>query len=267
LHVTLCCILLLAAGAAFAQDNSLAIENEFLQARFDRATGRFSLTAKPSQHVFLRDGRFSNPGGAAKITNVADTRFGTAQAIESETPGGNRDALDSLHGYAVRAFETPVEKSRDRGDGAEPRRLSEHDQIQQSVIDARCRRHACAVPKLPGVRQVDEERAIDGDTVQAERAGRVPKHLTRRQARVGSKASPAARVVIETHGDVGVKAQSREVEEQSPTEFACINETWRRLERFSNRPLGMTADIELARQAISGSRRHDSQCGWAKDQR
>jgi len=93
LHVTLCCILLLAAGAAFAQDNSLAIENEFLQARFDRATGRFSLTAKPSQHVFLRDGRFSNPGGAAKITNVADTRFGTAQAIELETPGGNRDAL------------------------------------------------------------------------------------------------------------------------------------------------------------------------------
>src|SRR5437899_12683278 len=89
---TLCCILLFSASA-IAQDKPLTIENEFLQARFDRAEGRFSLTAKPAQHVFLREGRFGNSGGAARITNVTDTRFGTAQAIELETPSGNRDAI------------------------------------------------------------------------------------------------------------------------------------------------------------------------------
>src|SRR5439155_23038360 len=53
-------IFALAADAALAQDKPLTIENEFLQASFDRATSHFSLIAKPSQRIFLRDGKFSS---------------------------------------------------------------------------------------------------------------------------------------------------------------------------------------------------------------
>src|SRR4051794_34525730 len=88
------CIVVLAACSAVAQDKPLTIENEFLRASFDRATECFSLTTKPSQHVFLRDGKFSNSGGAARTTNITDKRFGTGQEIEVATsPSGNRDAI------------------------------------------------------------------------------------------------------------------------------------------------------------------------------
>ncbi len=74
------------AGANFAQDNALRIENAMLEVRFDSAAGTFSLLAKPSQRVFLRDGQFREKGGEGRITAITDTTFGAGQAIEMLFP-------------------------------------------------------------------------------------------------------------------------------------------------------------------------------------
>jgi hypothetical protein len=87
------CILALGAGSALAQEKPLTIENDALQASFDRGTGRFSLIAKPSQRVFLRDGKFSSVNGTARTTTGADRSFGRGQVIEISYPTGNRDSI------------------------------------------------------------------------------------------------------------------------------------------------------------------------------
>ncbi len=81
------------ASAALAQGEPLTIQNPALAAAFDPASGRFSLTAKPSRRPFMKDGTLTATGGVARIVTVMDTTFGQGQAIEVTSAGDQRDTL------------------------------------------------------------------------------------------------------------------------------------------------------------------------------
>lgn len=85
--------LLLAASSALAQKKPLTLQNATLLAAFDAASGRFSLTAKPSAWPFVSDGRFSAAGGTARVVAITDPTFGPGQAIEVAYPTGHRDTI------------------------------------------------------------------------------------------------------------------------------------------------------------------------------
>jgi hypothetical protein len=91
LRLGLLTCLALAAGAVLAQAQPVTIENAALIATFD--AGRFTLTAKPSRLVFLKDGQLSAAGGTAKVVPVTDKTFGLGQALEVAYPEGQRDTI------------------------------------------------------------------------------------------------------------------------------------------------------------------------------
>jgi hypothetical protein len=86
--------LVMAAGTLMAQQSLVTLDSAALEAKFDTAASRFTLTAKPSRRVFVKNGQFSTNGTAAKIISVSDKFFGQGQAIEVDYPDGNRDRLE-----------------------------------------------------------------------------------------------------------------------------------------------------------------------------
>ncbi len=86
-------LLLLTGTTVLAQENQVAIQNASLAVNWDSAAGRFQLTARPTQRVFVKDGQFSAESGAAKVTTVSDRVFGQGQAIEVSYASGTRDRI------------------------------------------------------------------------------------------------------------------------------------------------------------------------------
>jgi hypothetical protein len=78
-------------ASGWAQAQPLTIENAALAVKFD--AGRFSLTTKPTQRVFVKDGQLSAPGGTAKVVPVTDKTFGPGQSIEVAYAEGHRDTI------------------------------------------------------------------------------------------------------------------------------------------------------------------------------
>lgn len=76
-----------------AQQNVLTLENSTLAVRFDRGAGTFTIAAKPTGRVFLRDGRFSAGDGAARVVAVTDKTLGAGETIEIVRTGGGRDTI------------------------------------------------------------------------------------------------------------------------------------------------------------------------------
>ena len=60
----------------------------------DRASGR----------VFVTRGRLAGSGGTAKVSTVADARFGGGQAIEIAYSNGNRDTMLLFRGVPFVLF-------------------------------------------------------------------------------------------------------------------------------------------------------------------
>src|SRR5262249_48172032 len=81
--------------------------------------------------------------------------------------GRNRHPLDPADAYPFHSVETPSKESRNRGDGAEPRRFLKHDEIEQPIVHTRRWRHAHTIAKLAGIGDGDDHRAIDGGAVDA----------------------------------------------------------------------------------------------------
>ena len=98
----------LAAMTAPAQDKLLTIQNTALEAKLDAASGRFSLTAKPAQRVFVQDGQLTAGGGAAKVVAVTDKTFGAGQAIEVTRPGAGSDSILVFPGVPFAQFRSTL---------------------------------------------------------------------------------------------------------------------------------------------------------------
>jgi hypothetical protein len=80
-------------SAVFGQGKALSIANAEVEAKFDPASGRFSLTCKASHRVFLKDGCLSGTNGTTKVTTVTDKTFGRGEAIEVSYANGSRDTI------------------------------------------------------------------------------------------------------------------------------------------------------------------------------
>src|SRR5215204_3848659 len=84
-------VLYLGASLASAESADVAIENEVLAARF--SSGRFSLTSKSGERIFLKEGRLSGVGGVPHVSPARHPQFGSGQAIEIVQADGSLDRL------------------------------------------------------------------------------------------------------------------------------------------------------------------------------
>ena len=91
-----------------AGENSVTIHNHFLTVRFDAASGRYSLTAKPSGRDFVREGELSATGGLARIVTTRNDAFGRGQAIEVSYPDGHRDAIQLFPNLPFALFQSSL---------------------------------------------------------------------------------------------------------------------------------------------------------------
>ena len=91
--LTLGAIFATVAFSGTAREKQLKLENSALEISFDAAAGRFTVTSKIAQRVFLLDAALTGAKGAAKLTHVADKTFGPGNAIEITYPDGNRDVI------------------------------------------------------------------------------------------------------------------------------------------------------------------------------
>src|SRR5262249_58887664 len=114
------------------------------------------------------------------------------------------------------------------------------------------------------IRNRDDHGAIDRGPVDAVRECFVAEQLAASQTGVGSKSPAAALVAIETGGDVGVKAQSCQVEEEPSVEFTGVDAPWRSAKRLIDCQFGPPADRQLTRQPVARSGWHDPERGRAK---
>ena len=83
-------LLLPAVVVGQTRPEPLTIRNALLEAKWESAAGRFSLTERASRRTFLKDGQIPGEGGAANVLAVADKTFGDGEAIVVTRPDGNR---------------------------------------------------------------------------------------------------------------------------------------------------------------------------------
>ena len=113
--ITIVVLVWLAGLAALAQEKSLALQNAALEVKFDPASGRFSLTAKSSQWVFVKEGQLTAGGGTARVAAVADKIFGAGQAIEVTRADGGSDSITLFPALPFALFRSVLHNG-----GAEP---------------------------------------------------------------------------------------------------------------------------------------------------
>ena len=87
------CLLGLAVFPTETSASSLTINNSALEVRWDGATGRFAMFAKPGQRNFVREGQLSAAGGVGKRITVTDKIFGRGPALEIVYANGSRDVI------------------------------------------------------------------------------------------------------------------------------------------------------------------------------
>lgn len=81
------------ASGALGQDRTVSIQNAVVEAKFDPATGRFSLASRLPLRTFLREGRLSGENGQASVAGITDKTFGAGQMIEVKYAAGHHDAI------------------------------------------------------------------------------------------------------------------------------------------------------------------------------
>jgi hypothetical protein len=77
---------------------SFSIENETLVARFDKASGSFSVMEKQSGLKFLTDGTLESTTGSARVESVKDPVFGAGKCIRVNRADGGRVSLQLYRG-------------------------------------------------------------------------------------------------------------------------------------------------------------------------
>ncbi len=97
-----------------------AIENETLRVTFDSSRSCFAVRDRASGRVFVTRGRLAGSGGTAKVSTVADARFGGGQAIEIAYSNGNRDTMLLFRGVPFVLFRALLHNGGAGGDGDQP---------------------------------------------------------------------------------------------------------------------------------------------------